>query len=396
TTLLSALRASAVGIASATAAMFRFGVSMTVAAARSGTTMVAGLLRMGAVLGGSLLTGIRAAIGAMRALTVAMMTNPVGLIIGGIALAAGLIITYWEPISTFFSGLWTGVTGAFDGFTTWLSGWWGRLQTDTGGAIMELLGVFWNFTPMGIIQNGLQMAADLLAKTEWGSFAIDIVKGLGAGFRESMSEVLAPVGEIADNIKNKFKSMLGISSPSRVFSGFGGDLAAGLSQGITGGQSAVVARAAALAAGVAAGAAVTIPAPVYASATPPGIQRPAVSAAIQPGIQRPALPAPIQPGIARPTPSVVIPSPVASAPQIFRGPETVDLPARSADGGAGGSRGGSSPGGSININFSPTITITGGNGETAEADIRKALRDLGPDLARLVQEAVERRNRTRY
>lgn len=53
-----------------------------------------------------LLTGIRA-VGA------AFASNPVGLIITGIALAAGLLIANWEPVKSFFVGLWDSVTAGF-------------------------------------------------------------------------------------------------------------------------------------------------------------------------------------------------------------------------------------------------------------------------------------------
>lgn len=53
-------------------------------------------------------------IGAIAALGIALLTNPIGLIVTGIALAAGLIIKFWDPIAGFFSGLWDGVTSVFE------------------------------------------------------------------------------------------------------------------------------------------------------------------------------------------------------------------------------------------------------------------------------------------
>lgn len=60
-------------------------------------------------------------ISAVVALGIALVTNPVGLIITGIALAAALIIKYWEPIKAFFIDLWDTVVGAF-------SAAWERIQ----------------------------------------------------------------------------------------------------------------------------------------------------------------------------------------------------------------------------------------------------------------------------
>lgn len=51
-------------------------------------------------------TALPAVVTAFRAIGVAMMANPVGAAVAGIALAAGLIYTYWGPISSFFTRVW--------------------------------------------------------------------------------------------------------------------------------------------------------------------------------------------------------------------------------------------------------------------------------------------------
>lgn len=55
---------------------------------------------------GVLMTGI-------RAVGIAFMANPIGLVIAGIAAAAALIYVYWDPITAFFTNLWDGITQAF-------------------------------------------------------------------------------------------------------------------------------------------------------------------------------------------------------------------------------------------------------------------------------------------
>ncbi|ODN41545.1 phage tail tape measure protein [Piscirickettsia litoralis] len=52
---------------------------------------------------------------ALRFLTMALIANPIGLAIAGIATAATLIYAYWEPIKGFFSGLWDGIKSIFSG-----------------------------------------------------------------------------------------------------------------------------------------------------------------------------------------------------------------------------------------------------------------------------------------
>lgn len=53
---------------------------------------------------------------AQWALNVAMTANPIGLVIAGLAAlvaVVALVIRYWEPLSTFFGGLWDSISGHF-------------------------------------------------------------------------------------------------------------------------------------------------------------------------------------------------------------------------------------------------------------------------------------------
>ncbi|MCP4032485.1 MAG: phage tail tape measure protein, partial [Herbaspirillum sp.] len=70
----------------------------------------------------------------VKALGAAIMANPIGLIIGGIAIGASLIIQYWEPISGFFGSLWDGISSAFQ------TGW-------------QWIKKIFSFSPLGMIIN---------------------------------------------------------------------------------------------------------------------------------------------------------------------------------------------------------------------------------------------------
>lgn len=71
--------------------------------------VTAGFVRLGGGLRLLTARAIPAAIGALRALTVASLANPLVLIATGIALAGLLLIRYWKPVSAFFSGLFGGL-----------------------------------------------------------------------------------------------------------------------------------------------------------------------------------------------------------------------------------------------------------------------------------------------
>ena len=60
----------------------------------------------------------------LKVLTVAFMTNPIGLIIGGIALAAGFLIAKWDTVKGFFSGMWKPVQAVWQTFADWIGSFW--------------------------------------------------------------------------------------------------------------------------------------------------------------------------------------------------------------------------------------------------------------------------------
>lgn len=63
-------------------------------------------LATGAVAFNAIQTAVSGASQALEVVNLAMKMNPIGLIAMGIALAAGMIIAHWTPISAFFAGLW--------------------------------------------------------------------------------------------------------------------------------------------------------------------------------------------------------------------------------------------------------------------------------------------------
>jgi TP901 family phage tail tape measure protein len=68
-------------------------------------------------------------IGGLRALTVALMTNPIGLVIGGLAIAAGLIIANWDKVKSFFATIWEPVKPVWEAFANWIGNFWKIIST---------------------------------------------------------------------------------------------------------------------------------------------------------------------------------------------------------------------------------------------------------------------------
>lgn len=69
-----------------------------------------------------------AVIPVIKAVGTAFLTNPVGLIITGIAVGAALIIKYWKPISAFFKQLFEPVIQVFKQVWNWITGLWEKAK----------------------------------------------------------------------------------------------------------------------------------------------------------------------------------------------------------------------------------------------------------------------------
>jgi len=74
-----------------------------------------GLKNLARAFGVALVNALRAAIVGIRALSVALLTNPISWVALAIGTAAFLIYKYWEPISGFFKGLWKGIKESLKG-----------------------------------------------------------------------------------------------------------------------------------------------------------------------------------------------------------------------------------------------------------------------------------------
>ncbi len=107
----------------------------------------------------------------------ALIANPIGAIIMGIAGAAFLIYKYWEPISAFFQDLWAQVVDAFTGAVDWITSavdsvigfdWAGLLTLDglrsawsaVTGFLGRVLGNLWD-APSPLAWFGIVRSEDL-------------------------------------------------------------------------------------------------------------------------------------------------------------------------------------------------------------------------------------------
>ncbi len=130
--------------------------------------LAAGALAFTAMRGA--VTGV---VGVMELLKAGLLTSPIGLVALGIAVAAGLLVAYWQPISGFFNKLWEGIKnaafsfmsalatvlawsplpiisaawGAFSGF---FAGLWESIKV-RAATLIDFFQTLFSWTPLGLV-----------------------------------------------------------------------------------------------------------------------------------------------------------------------------------------------------------------------------------------------------
>ncbi|MFK5194257.1 phage tail tape measure protein [Glaesserella parasuis] len=183
----------------------------------------------------------------------ALLTNPIGLAVMGIATAALFIYQYWEPIKGFFLNLWTTIKPYFDNFSqfvsnlwngisgiwssvwggisNWFSGLWENLKSLFSGNFSALGNIILSFNPLALFTTIFTsvlnwFGIDLPAK--FSGFGQNIIDGLVGGISNAWNLAKEKVSELGSGIKGWFAEKLGIHSPSRVFKGYGVNVVEGL------------------------------------------------------------------------------------------------------------------------------------------------------------------------
>ncbi|HHE4123863.1 TPA: phage tail tape measure protein [Escherichia coli] len=176
-----------------------------------------GARTLSGVLSGGLVRGIMLAGRAVLWIGRALMMNPIGLVITAVAAAAYLIYRNWGAVSGWFKQRWADIQEAFNGGIV-----------GTGKLLI-------NWSPAGLLYKAFAAALKyfgvaLPAKfTDFGGHLID---GLINGIKSKWGSLKSSVTGMGDSISGWFSEKLGIHSPSRVFMGFGDNIAQGAAIGL--------------------------------------------------------------------------------------------------------------------------------------------------------------------
>lgn len=196
------------------------GLALAVAAILGPFALLQFALAGAAAFFAPLLAGLGGAIASTWAFTAALLANPITWVVVGIialATAAFLIYRNWGAISTWWAGIWT------------------KIKEIGGAAVRGLIGLFTNFSPVGILMQAFQRvwpALQALAP-QFRQFGGQLIMGLINGLLGGIPNLIRAVMGAGGKLITAFKARLGIHSPSRVFAGLGDDTIAGLTHGLT-------------------------------------------------------------------------------------------------------------------------------------------------------------------
>ena len=169
----------------------------------------------------------------------ALLTNPIGLIITGIAVAAYLIYENWAKVGPWFSELWGKVSGVFSnawsGITNFCSTAWTNISNFFTSGIGNITATILNWSPLGLFYQILQPVLNLFGielPGKFSEFGSNLIQGLVNGIRTAWEGAKEWVVGLGQSIKGWFTSEVEIHSPSRVFKGYGVNIVEGLAIGM--------------------------------------------------------------------------------------------------------------------------------------------------------------------
>ena len=169
---------------------------------------------------------------------------PIILVVGAIAIAAGLLIYYWKPISGFFIELWGTIKGAFTNAFEFLANFWSDVSSDWGASLKALGALILDFSPIGLFYKAFAAVMDYFGidlPDRFSEFGANLINGLVNGITSMIGKVKDAITGVGDSTVGWFKEKLGIHSPSRVFAELGVNTLQGYNQGLNKEQGSTIA-----------------------------------------------------------------------------------------------------------------------------------------------------------
>ena len=178
----------------------------------------------------------------------------------GISRSLNVINQYWEPVKTFFAGVWP------------------QLKATCAGGLAGISALIINWSPVGVFYQafaGVLSWFGIKLPAQFTEFGVNILRGLVNGITGSMGAVKDAISNAGSSTIAWFKEKLGIHSPSRVFAQLGDYTMQGLAVGLDRSEGAPLAKVSGMAqrltqlgAGIAIGTATALPASAFDTRAP--------------------------------------------------------------------------------------------------------------------------------
>ncbi|TNC77541.1 phage tail protein [Janthinobacterium lividum] len=178
----------------------------------------------------------------------------------GITSTLNVFYQCWEPVKTFFSGVWS------------------QLKATCAGGLAGISALIINWSPVGVFYQafaGVMSWFGIKLPAQFTEFGANILRGLVNGITGSMGAVKDAISNAGSSTIAWFKEKLGIHSPSRVFAQLGDYTMQGLAVGLDRSEGAPIAKVSTLAqrltqlgAGIAIGTATALPASAFDTRAP--------------------------------------------------------------------------------------------------------------------------------
>ena len=162
-----------------------------------------------------------------------LLTTPIGIALGLMAVAAYMLYTRWNDIVGGAKLLWTDLSNFF-------SSLWQQIVGFFNSGIGNISATIINWSPLGLFYQAFSAVMSLFGielPAKFTEFGSNIISGLWNGLKAKFEEVKAWFSGVAGWFSSKFAIRNEIHSPSRLFRRFGGWMMQGLQMGIDGGAS---------------------------------------------------------------------------------------------------------------------------------------------------------------
>lgn len=179
-------------------------------------------------------------IGGLRALSLALLTTPIGWLILGItalATAGYLLINHWDTVKAWMAGVWQSITSLTGEGIAAIKGYFNGLPEPIKAVlsgIWDTIKTVFSWSPIGLIVNNFDDIVSFFTglPAKFSSLGEMTMDGLVKGITGKLAEVKETITNAASDAIGWFKDVLGIASPSKVFAVMGDQTMQGLTVGI--------------------------------------------------------------------------------------------------------------------------------------------------------------------